>query len=149
MTRIREKENEMAESFNLQRFLDAQAPVYRQVLAELGAGAKRSHWMWFVFPQIAGLGRSETARFFAVGSRAEAAAYLAHPILGPRLRECCRLAIAVEGRSAREIFGSPDDMKFRSSLTLFAAVAPEDTVFSEALRKFFGGEADAATLARL
>jgi uncharacterized protein (DUF1810 family) len=149
MTRIREKENEMAESFNLQRFLDAQAPVYRQVLAELGAGAKRSHWMWFVFPQIAGLGRSETARFFAVGSRAEAAAYLAHPILGPRLRECCRLAIAVEGRSAREIFGSPDDMKFRSSLTLFAAVAPDDTVFSEALRKFFGGEADAATLARL
>ena len=139
----------MTESFNLQRFLDAQAPVYRQVLAELGAGAKRSHWMWFVFPQIAGLGRSETARFFAVGSRAEAAAYLAHPILGPRLRECCRLAIAVEGRSAREIFGSPDDMKFRSSLTLFAAVAPEDTVFSEALRKFFGGEADAATLARL
>lgn len=139
----------MAESFNLQRFLDAQAPVYRQVLAELGAGAKRSHWMWFVFPQIAGLGRSETARFFAVGSRAEAAAYLAHPILGPRLRECCRLAIAVEGRSAREIFGSPDDMKFRSSLTLFAAVAPDDTVFSEALRKFFGGEADAATLARL
>jgi uncharacterized protein (DUF1810 family) len=149
MTRIREKESEMTESFNLQRFLDAQAPVYRQVLAELGAGAKRSHWMWFVFPQIAGLGRSETARFFAVGSRAEAAAYLAHPILGPRLRECCRLAIAVEGRSAREIFGSPDDMKFRSSLTLFAAVAPEDTVFSEALRKFFGGEADAATLARL
>ncbi|MFL6863696.1 MAG: DUF1810 domain-containing protein [Allosphingosinicella sp.] len=139
----------MTESFNLQRFLDAQAPVYRQVLAELGAGAKRSHWMWFVFPQIAGLGRSETARFFAVGSRAEAAAYLAHPILGPRLRECCRLAIAVEGRSAREIFGSPDDMKFRSSLTLFAAVAPDDTVFSEALRKFFGGEADAATLARL
>jgi uncharacterized protein (DUF1810 family) len=105
--------------------------------------------MWFVFPQIAGLGRSETARFFAIGSSAEAAAYLAHPTLGPRLRECCRRVTQVEGRSAREIFGSPDDMKFRSSLTLFAAVAPEDAVFRDALRKFFGGAADEATLARL
>jgi uncharacterized protein (DUF1810 family) len=139
----------MNDAFNLQRFVEAQAPVYRQVLAELGAGSKRSHWMWFVFPQIAGLGRSETARFFAIGSRAEAAAYLAHPILGPRLRECCRLAARIEGRSAREIFGSPDDMKFRSSLTLFAAVAPDDAIFTDALRKFFGGEADEATLARL
>jgi uncharacterized protein (DUF1810 family) len=139
----------MSDTFNLQRFVDAQEPVYQQVLAELGAGSKRSHWMWFVFPQIAGLGRSETARFFAIASRAEAAAYLAHPILGARLRECCRLATRVEGRSAHEIFGGPDDMKFRSSLTLFAAVAPEEVVFTEALRKFFDGEADEATLARL
>jgi uncharacterized protein (DUF1810 family) len=139
----------MRDPFSLQRFVDAQAPVFEQVLAELSAGSKRSHWMWFVFPQIAGLGRSETARYFAIGSRAEAIAYLAHPILGPRLRECCRLATLAEGRSAREIFGSPDDMKLRSSLTLFAAVAPDDPIFTAALRKYFGGEPDEATLVRL
>jgi uncharacterized protein (DUF1810 family) len=139
----------MTDPFNLQRFIDAQAPVYAQVLAELGAGSKRSHWMWFIFPQIAGLGRSETARYFAIGSREEAAAYLAHPTLGPRLCECCRLTTLVEGRSAREIFGTPDDMKFRSSLTLFAAVAPDDAIFTEALQKFFSGEADRLTLACL
>jgi len=139
----------MTDPFNLQRFIDAQAPVYAQVLAELGAGSKRSHWMWFIFPQIAGLGRSETARYFAISSREEAAAYLAHPTLGPRLRECCRLTTLVEGRSAREIFGTPDDMKFRSSLTLFAAVAPDDAIFTEALQKFFSGEADRLTLACL
>ena len=139
----------MTDPFNLQRFIDAQAPVYAQVLAELGAGSKRSHWIWFIFPQIAGLGRSETARYFAIGSREEAAAYLAHPTLGPRLRECCRLTTLVEGRSAREIFGTPDDMKFRSSLTLFAAVAPDDAIFTEALQKFFSGEADRLTLACL
>jgi uncharacterized protein (DUF1810 family) len=139
----------MNDPFNLQRFVDAQAPVYAQVLAELRAGSKRSHWMWFVFPQIAGLGRSETARYFAIGSRDEAAAYLAHPILGTRLRECCRLTMSIEGRSAREIFGSPDDMKFRSSLTLFAKVAPQEAVFAAALQKFFNGEADELTLARL
>ena len=93
----------MDDPHNLRRFVDAQAPVYPQVLAELRAGHKRSHWMWFIFPQIAGLGRSETARYFAIASRAEAAAYLEHPILGPRLRECCHLATLVEGRSAREI----------------------------------------------
>jgi uncharacterized protein (DUF1810 family) len=139
----------MTDPFNLQRFVDAQEPVYQQVLAELRAGSKRSHWMWFVFPQIAGLGRSETARHFAIASRAEAAAYLAHPVLGARLRECCRLVTLVERRSARQIFGSPDDMKFRSSLTLFAAVAPDDAIFAAALRKYFGGEADTQTLARL
>jgi uncharacterized protein (DUF1810 family) len=139
----------MNDPFTLQRFVDAQAPVYAQVLAELRAGSKRSHWMWFIFPQIAGLGRSETARYFAISSREEAAAYLAHPTLGPRLRECCRLTTLVEGRSAREIFGTPDDMKFRSSLTLFAAVAPDDAIFTEALQKFFSGEADRLTLACL
>ncbi len=139
----------MDDPHNLRRFVDAQAPVYPQVLAELRAGHKRSHWMWFIFPQIAGLGRSETARYFAIASRAEAAAYLEHPILGPRLRECCHLATLVEGRSAREIFGTSDDMKFRSSLTLFAAVAPHDVVFATALQKYFGGEPDGLTLARL
>jgi uncharacterized protein (DUF1810 family) len=139
----------MSDPFNLQRFVDAQAPVYEHVVAELRAGSKRSHWMWFVFPQIAGLGRSETARYFAIFSRAEAAAYLAHPILGMRLRECCRLATQVDGRSAHDIFGSPDDMKLRSSLTLFAAVAPDEPIFAAALEKFFNGEADALTLARL
>jgi uncharacterized protein (DUF1810 family) len=139
----------MSDAFNLQRFVDAQEPVYQRVLAELRAGSKRSHWMWFVFPQIAGLGRSETARYFAIRSREEAAAYLAHPILGPRLRECCRLAIQVEGRSAHEIFGSPDDMKLRSSLTLFAAVAPHEAIFTQALRKYFNGEPDAATVEKL
>jgi uncharacterized protein (DUF1810 family) len=139
----------MSDPFNLQRFVDAQAPVYEHVVAELRAGSKRSHWMWFVFPQIAGLGRSETARYFAISSRAEAIAYLAHPILGTRLRECCRLTTLVEGRSARDIFGSPDDMKLRSSLTLFAAVAPDEAIFAAALEKFFNGEADALTLARL
>jgi uncharacterized protein (DUF1810 family) len=119
------------------------------VVGELRAGSKRSHWMWFVFPQIAGLGRSETARYFAIFSRAEAIAYLVHPILGTRLRECCRLTTLVEGRSARDIFGSPDDMKFRSSLTLFAVVASDEAIFAAALEKFFNGEADALTLARL
>ncbi len=139
----------MNDPHNLQRFLDAQASIYPQVLAELRAGSKRSHWMWFIFPQIAGLGHSETARYFAIASRAEATAYLAHPILGPRLRECCHLAMLIEGRSAREIFGTPDDMKFRSSLTLFAAVAADNAVFATALQKYFGGEPDGLTLAKL
>ncbi len=139
----------MNDPHNLQRFLDAQASVYTQVLAELRAGSKRSHWMWFIFPQIAGLGHSETARYFAIASCAEAAAYLAHPILGPRLRECCHLAMLIEGRSAREIFGTPGDMKFRSSLTLFAAVAADNAVFATALQKYFAGEPDGLTLARL
>src|SRR5258708_820576 len=126
----------MSDPFNLQRFVDAQAPVYEHVVAELRAGSKRSHWMWFVFPQIAGLGRSETARYFAISSRAEAIAYLVHPILGERLRECCQLTTLVEGRSARDIFGSPDDMKFRS-FTLFAVVASDEAIFAAALEKFF------------
>ena len=139
----------MTDPFNLQRFIDAQAPVYAQVLAELGAGSKCSHWMWFIFPQIAGLGRSETARYFAISSREEAAAYLAHPTLGPRLRECCRLTTLVEGRSAREIFGTPDDMKFRSSMTLFSIAAPDDVLFTPALTKYFPAGPDPETVARV
>jgi len=140
---------DMDDPYNLRRFVEAQEPVYAHVLAELRAGSKRSHWMWFIFPQIAGLGHSETARHFAISSREEAAAYLEHPILGPRLRKCCLLATLVEGRSARQIFGTPDDLKFRSSLTLFAEVASDNAIFKTALQKFFSGEPDALTLERL
>jgi uncharacterized protein (DUF1810 family) len=134
--------------FDLQRFVDAQDPVFAQAIAELRAGAKRSHWMWFIFPQIEGLGRSEMARRYAIASRAEAEAYLRHPALGPRLRECTRLVCLVDGRNVHQIFGAPDDLKFHSSMTLFANVAPND-IFSEALAKYFGGKADPATLERL
>jgi len=119
----------MDDPYNLRRFVEAQEPVYAHVLAELRAGSKRSHWMWFIFPQIAGLGHSETARRFAISARAEAAAYLEHPILGPRLRECC--------------------LKFRSSLTLFAEVASDNAIFKTALQKYFGGEPDRLTLEKL
>ena len=139
----------MDDPYNLKRFVNAQAAVFEQACSELRAGRKRSHWMWFVFPQIAGLGRSETARTFAIASMEEARAYLAHPVLGPRLRECCRLVDRVEGRSAHQIFGDPDDMKFHSCLTLFATVAPDEAVFAEALQKHFGGERNSPTLARL
>jgi uncharacterized protein (DUF1810 family) len=135
----------MSDRFDLARFVDAQAPVYRQVVAELSRGSKQSHWMWFIFPQLAGLGLSAMAQRFAISSRDEAIAYLQHDILGPRLLECTRFVNAVEGRTIREILGSPDDLKFRSSMTLFAAVssAPE---FSAALKKYYGGEADPRTL---
>ena len=137
--------------YDLQRFLDAQAPVYESVLAELRAGRKRSHWMWFIFPQLAGLGHSEMARRFAIASLAEARAYLAHPVLGSRLRECARLVNAVEGRSIQEIFGYPDNLKFHSCVTLFArATATASTdVFDGALRKYFDGNPDVETLTRL
>lgn len=118
-------------------------------MAELRAGHKGSHWMWFVFPQIQGLGHSPTAQRFAISSLAEAEAYLRHPVLGPRLRECTQLVSAVEGRSIEEIFGHPDYLKFRSSMTLFAHATDEDQVFSDALRKYFGGEYDPLTLERL
>ena len=134
---------------NLQRFLIAQAPVIVQVRAELLAGRKYSHWVWFIFPQITGLGRSDTARLYAIASRAEAAAYLAHPVLGPRLIECTHLVNAVPGTSAEQIFGAVDAAKFRSCMTLFAAVAPEHTEFTDALQKYFHGAADAATLERI
>ena len=124
---------------NLQRFVEAQAPVYGEVCAELRAGRKASHWMWFIFPQIVGLGQSPMARFYAIGSAVEAGAYLAHPQLGPRLRECTDLVLAIAGRSAREIFGSPDDLKFRSSMTLFGAVAGDPALFDAALQKYFSG----------
>lgn len=139
----------MINTYNLQRFVDAQEPVFEQVLSELRAGRKSSHWMWFIFPQIEGLGYSETARRFAISSREEAEGYLKHPILGPRLRECTRLVNLVEGRSVDQIFGYPDNLKFRSSMTLFACVAADNGVFEDALQKYFGGEPEPATLKRL
>lgn len=135
--------------FDLTRFLVAQDPLYQTVCTELAAGAKRTHWMWFIFPQIAGLGSSPTARFYAIASRREAAAYAVHPVLGARLLECTRLVNAVEGKSAHGIFGSPDDMKFRSCMTLFANITPEQTLFEDAIAKYYAGEPDAATIARL
>lgn len=130
--------------FDLQRFVEAQDRVIDRVRAELLAGEKRSHWMWFVFPQIAGLGRSPMAQRYAIGSLAEARAYLEHPVLGPRLGECVELVLRHRDRSAHQIFGSPDDMKFRSCLTLFDRAAPGG-MFDETLRAFFDGERDAAT----
>ncbi|MGB7245131.1 MAG: DUF1810 domain-containing protein [Methylovirgula sp.] len=138
----------MPELYNLDRFVTAQAPLYGRVCDELRAGHKTSHWMWFIFPQIAGLGSSPTARFFAIASLAEAVAYLQHPVLGPRLGECTNLVNGVEGRSAFDIFGSPDDLKFRSSMTLFneAASASDTSVFQQALDQYFAGEPDRRTL---
>jgi uncharacterized protein (DUF1810 family) len=135
----------MTDAFDLQRFVDAQAPVYQRVLAELRQGQKQSHWMWFIFPQLAGLGHSPMARRFAICSREEAVAYLGHGDLGPRLRECTALVNAVEGRPIREILGSPDDLKFCSSMTLFGAVS-SDAVFAAAIAKFHGGTPDRKTL---
>lgn len=135
------------ELYNLQRFVTAQAPVYAGVCEELRRGQKASHWMWFIFPQIAGLGSSAMARKYAISGLDEARAYLAHPLLGPRLIECTRL-VGVSGRSVEDIFGAPDDMKFRSSMTLFAKAQGEG-VFSEAIEKYCGGRFDEATLARL
>ncbi|KAF1047138.1 MAG: hypothetical protein GAK35_00789 [Herbaspirillum frisingense] len=140
----------MNDPYSLQRFVDAQEPVFEQVVAELRAGAKRSHWMWFVFPQLAGLGRSETARHYALRSLAEAQAYLRHPVLGSRLIECTRLVLEVHKtqpqRTAQAIFGDPDDMKFHSSMTLFAEAGPQQPEFAAALTLYFGGEPDRATL---
>ena len=135
--------------YDHQRFVDAQDPVYSRVCAELRSGRKRSHWMWFIFPQIAGLGSSAMAQRYAISSLQEAQAYLKHPALGARLRECTRLMLDVEGRSALEILGSPDDMKFRSCLTLFARAAPDEPVFREALQKYFDRDEDSSTLERL
>nr|WP_298682288.1 DUF1810 domain-containing protein [uncultured Dongia sp.] len=139
----------MSDPHNLQRFLDAQAPVYAAVTAELQAGRKTSHWMWFIFPQLAGLGRSERARFFAIADLTEARAYLAHPALGARLTACTGWVNAVEGRDAHAIFGSPDDLKFHSSMTLFHAAAIDPAIFQAALDKYFRGVPDRATLALL
>jgi uncharacterized protein (DUF1810 family) len=139
----------MDDRFQLRRFVDAQQPVYEKVLGELRAGRKRSHWMWFIFPQIAGLGHSAMADRFALSSLDEAVAYLAHSVLGQRLRECSILVAGVEGRSVAEIFGHPDDMKFRSSMTLFSQAGPQEPIFAACLQKYFGGELDPLTLARL
>jgi uncharacterized protein (DUF1810 family) len=138
-----------AGGFDLTRFLEAQEPVYAQVVAELRRGRKESHWMWFIFPQIAGLGQSAAARRYAVGSAAEAAAYLAHPVLGRRLLECTRLVLEAPASSAEEIFGYPDVLKFRSCMTLFAHAAAENEPFLQALKKYYGGEGDPLTLAQL
>lgn len=135
----------MTDPFGLQRFVDAQAPVYRRVVAELRQGEKQSHWMWFIFPQLAGLGHSAMARRYAIGSRGEAMAYLGHAVLGPRLRECTALVNAVDGKTIHDILGSPDDLKFHSSMTLFAAVA-SDPEFAAAIKKFYGGTPDRKTL---
>ena len=132
-------------TFDLQRFLDAQAPVYSRVLEELRRGRKQSHWIWFIFPQLAGLGHSAMARRFAISSRDEAVAYLGHGVLGSRLKECTALVNAVEGRTILEILGSPDDLKFHSSMTLFNAVS-SDPEFAAALEKFYGGKPDRRTL---
>lgn len=132
---------------DLQRYVDAQNPVYERVRAELRAGRKASHWMWFVFPQLAGLGVSPLAERYAIASLAEARAYLEHPILGERLRECTALVMCLEGRTAGQIFGSPDDLKFRSCMTLFAAAADAGkAAFVSALDKYFGGEPDRRTI---
>jgi uncharacterized protein (DUF1810 family) len=136
-------------AFDFARFVAAQEPLYRRVTSELRDGFKRSHWMWFIFPQIAGLGRSEMARRYALSSLDEARAYLAHPLLGQRVRECTHLVLATQNTSADEIFGYPDNVKFCSSMTLFAHAAPEETLFKDALARFFGGEEDDLTLSRI
>ncbi len=139
----------MSPSFDLDRFVQAQDPIWSNVHHELRAGAKRSHWMWFVFPQLRGLGHSAMARHYGLASREEARAYHEHPVLGPRLRECTALVNAVADRTITRILGSPDDVKFRSSMTLFMAVAPEQPMFRQALDRFFGGLPDRLTLDRL
>jgi len=135
--------------YNLRRFVDAQKSEYGRVCSELRNGQKRGHWMWFIFPQRRGLGSSPMATKFGIASREEAEAYLKHPILGPRLVECTELVNTLEGRSVDQIFGYPDNLKFRSSMTLFAEVASERPLFQEALRKYFGGEPDSRTIERL
>jgi len=132
--------------YNLKRFLDAQATSYDRALAELKAGRKRSHWMWYIFPQYKGLGFSAMSRRYAIQSLDEAEAYLNHPILGDRLLECTRTVLGITGRSAREILGSPDDLKLRSCATLFEVLSPPDSVFVQLLDRFYDGERDAKTL---
>ena len=139
----------MNDPFNLSRFVDAQRPVYGQVMNELRAGRKTSHWMWFVFPQLKGLGRSEIAMRFGIAHRAEARAYLEHPLLGPRLVECVQALLTHTGASARQILGSPDDLKLRSCLTLFNEVQPQPDVYQRTLDQFYGGKPDDRTLEML
>ena len=134
-----------SDPYNLGRFLAAQEPLFAQACAELAAGHKKSHWMWFIFPQLQGLGSSPMAQRYAIGSLEEARAYLAHPLLGERLRSCTRLVNRLEGRSAQAIFGYPDYLKFRSSMTLFAQAATGHEPFAETLAKYFGGEGDPLT----
>ena len=135
----------MTDPFDLNRFIRAQETVYSQVNTELSQGRKQSHWMWYIFPQIAGLGFSARSQRYAIASRGEAEAYLAHPVLGSRLIECTGLVLAVQGRTIHDILGSPDDIKFRSSMTLFAATS-DKAIFGEAIEKYFAGKRDPATL---
>jgi uncharacterized protein (DUF1810 family) len=139
----------MNDPYNLQRFVDAQNSVYDEVRSELQQGRKRSHWMWFIFPQVRGLGHSHLSEVFGIASKDEAAAYLAHPVLGPRLRECTQLVTQVEGRTLEEILGYPDNLKFRSAMTLFAQATADNQLFVAALRKYCNGELDRSTLALL
>jgi uncharacterized protein (DUF1810 family) len=139
----------MNDPYDLERFVEAQEGVYAEVVEELRAGWKRGHWMWFIFPQIRGLGHSPMAERYAIGSREEAAAYLQHAVLGPRLRECTRLVVEVKGRTVQEIFGFPDDLKFRSCMTLFAHATKDNEIFKGAAEKYFGGAWDRLTLERL
>jgi uncharacterized protein (DUF1810 family) len=138
--------DDTTDPFDLQRFVAAQEPVYAQVTDELAAGAKTSHWMWFVFPQLKGLGRSSTAQHYGIASLAEARAYAQHALLAARLRRCCELLMAVQGRSATQVFGPIDALKLRSCLTLFERAAPHEPLFGQLLGKYFDGERDAATL---
>lgn len=139
----------MISTFNLQRFVDAQEDVYEEVLAELAQGRKTTHWMWFVFPQLRALGQSVTAHYYGIASADEALAYLQHPVLGTRLRECVDQLLALNMSNPHVIFGSPDDLKLRSSLTLFNTIAPQETRFRDALGKFYPDGADDKTLAFL
>jgi uncharacterized protein (DUF1810 family) len=138
-----------ADPFNLRRFISAQEPVYSAVLDELGRGQKRTHWMWFIFPQVDGLGFSATSRFYAIKTKAEAQQYLQHPILRERLLKCAEILLSIQGKSALAIFGSPDDMKLQSSMTLFAAVSEPGSVFERVLNQYFQGQRDTKTLALL
>jgi|SRR5688572_5958951 len=139
----------MSDPYRLNRFVEAQNPVYDRVCAELTRGRKTSHWMWFIFPQIEGLGFSSMSRRFAISSLDEARAYLDHPVLGPRLIECTRLVCAIPGKTIHDIFGSPDDTKFRSCMTLFCHATARPNVFGDALKTYFSGQFDALTLERL
>ena len=142
-------EHDAADPFDLARFLAAQEGVYDGVRGELGRGRKTGHWIWFIFPQIEGLGRSDLSHYYAISSLNEARAYLAHPVLAARLRDCASLVLATEGRTAEGIFGAVDAMKLRSSMTLFHHAAPDEPVIREVLERFFGGIPDPATEARL
>jgi uncharacterized protein (DUF1810 family) len=139
----------MMDSYTLSRFVHAQEQNYDQALRELKLGRKQGHWMWYVFPQVDGLGSSPTAKLYSIKSEDEARAYLKHPTLGPRLHECAKAILGVDGKSAREILGSPDDLKLKSCATLFAHVSPPGSVFEQILERFYSGERDAATLRQL
>lgn len=139
----------MEDAYNLQRFVAAQEPIYHRVVAELRGGRKHTHWMWFIFPQIAGLGYSETSRRFAISSIDEAKAYLNHPVLGARIKECTGIVNRLDGHTAYEIFGDPDRMKFHSCMTLFSRATDGQSAFQAALVKYFDGQEDTATVSRL